>query len=196
MEKNNLEETKAESKASMGRLRDEEQMQADLTQKQAALEVEVQQLTNEETALKGESKHLESMQAQSKERQTHLNEEKKCVEELVARLTEQNRAILEELESHTYAHEVVRTHLDRREEVSHMMNAFNRDLVESKMSLERYSSPLRQSPYKVSAAHAASYMVRQNGAGGGGGNVAATIGSSMKYAPNSTAGYRSSAHQH
>lgn len=45
----------------MGRMRDEEQLQADLTQKQAALEVEVQQLTNEETALKGQSKHLESL---------------------------------------------------------------------------------------------------------------------------------------
>ena len=159
----------------MGRLRDEEQLQADLTQKQAALEVEVQQLTNEETSLKGQSKHLESLQNQSKERQVHLYEEKKCVEDLVAKLTDQNKAILEELESHTYAHEVVRTHLDRREEVSHMMNTFNRDLVESKMSLERYSSPLRQSPYKVSASHAASYMVRENGAG----NTA--VRSSMKY---------------
>ena len=176
----------------MGRLRDEEQLQADLTQKQAALEVEVQQLQNEETALKGQSKHLESLQAQSKERQTHLYEEKKCVEELVAKLTEQNRAILEELESHTYAHEVVRTHLDRREEVNHLMNTFNRDLVESKMGLERYSSsPLRQSPYKQSAAFAASnYMVRENNLPQ---QQTQTLRSSMKYGSN---GYRSSVNQY
>ena len=54
------------------------------------------------------------------------------MEDLVARLTDQNRKILDELESHVYTHEVVRTHLDRREEVSHMMNTFNKDLVESK----------------------------------------------------------------
>jgi len=47
------------------------------------------------------------------------------------------------MESHTYAHEVVRTHLDRKEGVMHLMNTFNRDLIESKMTLERYVSPLR-----------------------------------------------------
>ncbi len=59
-------------------------------------------------------------------------------------MTQQNKTILEELDSHAYAHEVVRTHLDRREEVSHMMSTFNKDLVESKANLERVStSPLR-----------------------------------------------------
>ena len=66
------------------------------------------------------------------------------MEDLVAQLTDQNRKILEELESHAYAHEVVRTHLDRRDEVSHMMNTFNKDLVESKMALERCQSPMRE----------------------------------------------------
>ena len=71
-----------------------------------------------------------------------------------------------------YTHEVVRTHLDRREEVSHLMNTFNKDLVESKQTLERYSSPLRQiSPYRQSAAFAQTqqtyhsnqnYMIREN----------------------------------
>ena len=77
------------------------------------------------------------------------------MEDVVAQLAAQNKAILEELESHMYTHEVVRTHLDRREEVSHLMNTFNKDLVESKQTLERYSSPLRQiSPYRQSAAFA------------------------------------------
>lgn len=65
------------------------------------------------------------------------------MESLVETLTKQNRDILVELESHVYAHEVVRTTLNRKEEVTHLMNTFNRDLIESKMTLERYSSPLR-----------------------------------------------------
>ena len=84
-------------------------------------------------------------------------------------LSKQNKAALQELESHVYTHEVVRTHLDRRQEVNHLMNTFNKDLVESKLTLERYQSPLRQpSPYRQSAANAAavqsyaSYTVREN----------------------------------
>ena len=53
-------------------------------------------------------------------------------------LSKQNKAALQELESHVYTHEVVRTHLDRRQEVNHLMNTFNKDLVESKLTLERY----------------------------------------------------------
>lgn len=65
------------------------------------------------------------------------------MESLVETLTKQNKEILTELESHVYAHEVVRTHLNRKEEVAHMMQTFNRDLIESKLTLERCSSPLR-----------------------------------------------------
>ena len=65
-------------------------------------------------------------------------------------LTKQNRSILDEMDSHANAHDVVRKHLDRREEVRHLMNSFNRDLMNSKQNLERLTgSPLRQiSPYK------------------------------------------------
>lgn len=80
----------------------------------------------------------------SKERQVHLREERSAVESLVETLAKQNKEILLELDSHVYAHEVVRTHLNRKEEVVQMMNTFNKDLIESKMTLERYSSPLRQ----------------------------------------------------
>lgn len=128
----------------MGRLKNEEQLKEELLQKKTELEEQVRQLSEQETHLKGHSNHLEQLQLQSKERQEHLYEEKKAVEALVATLTEQNRALLEEMESHTYAHEVVRTHLDRKEGVMHLMNTFNRDLIESKMTLERYVSPLRQ----------------------------------------------------
>jgi len=57
---------------------------------------------------------------------------------------------MDEMTCHASAHEVVRKHLDRREEVSHILNTFNRDLMDSKQNLERLSgSPLRQSsPYR------------------------------------------------
>jgi len=108
---------------------------------------------------------------ESFERQKTLLEEKRAMEELVFTLTRQNKEILEELESHAYTHEVVRTHLDRREEVAHMMQTFNRDLVESKTRLERFTgSPLRghqqpTSPYRQSAIAAMgyqNYMVVEN----------------------------------
>lgn len=87
----------------------------------------------------------------SKERQTVLLEEKRSVEELVEILTRQNKNIVQEMDSHASVHEVVRTHLDRRQEVSDKMHTFNRDLRESKQTLERVermngsrgSSPLR-----------------------------------------------------
>lgn len=103
-----------------------------------------------ETSLKGQSHHLISLMDQSKERQAALLDEKRCVEDLVQTLTQQNKSILQELESYSYTNEIVRTHLDRREEVSHMMNTFNKDLVESKLNLERQgNSPLRSgSPYR------------------------------------------------
>ena len=138
-----LDQLKAESKGCMGRLRDEEQLKEELLQKKTMLEEQVRKLSEQETHLKGHSNHLEQLQLQSKERQYHLNEEKKAVEALIATLTEQNGALLQEMDSHTYAHEVVRTHLDRKEEVKHLMSTFNRDLIESKMTLERYVSPLR-----------------------------------------------------
>ena len=91
------------------------------------------------------------------------------MEELVRTLTAQNKTILEEIESHAYTHEVVRTHLDRREEVNHLLKTFNRDLIESKRNLERCGSPLRQSsPYRQSASQAmsrsnyASYTVKES----------------------------------
>jgi len=133
----------------MGRLRDEEQLSDELAKKYADLQVEVQKMEEAELHLKGESKHLETLQTESKERQKLLLEEKHSNEELVETLTRQNNAILEEMDSHNNTHEVVRTHLDRRQEVSHMMSNFNRDLVESKHTLERVerssrgSSPLR-----------------------------------------------------
>ena len=74
-----LESTKAELKAAIGRCRDEELLQSDLTSKQASLTVEVEKLVEQETHLKGHSDHLESLKAQSKERLNLLNEEKKSV---------------------------------------------------------------------------------------------------------------------
>ena len=68
----NLEQTKADGKTFMARLRDEELLQNDLNQKQAGLEVEVQNLFQSEEQLKGQSGHLEKLQAESKERQKHL----------------------------------------------------------------------------------------------------------------------------
>ena len=49
------------------------------------------------------------------------------------------------MDCHAYSHETVRKHLDRREEVSHIMASFNRDLMDSKQNLERLiGSPMRQ----------------------------------------------------
>ena len=56
-----LESTKAEVKAVMGRCRDEEMLQKELTEKQASLSVEVQKIVESETHLKGQSAHLESL---------------------------------------------------------------------------------------------------------------------------------------
>ena len=73
--------------------------------------------------------------------------------DLVQTLSKQNQEIIAELDTHVHAHEEVRSKLDRREEVASLMDTFNRDLMGSKLSLERdrahspYSghSPLRQS---------------------------------------------------
>ena len=54
-----LESTKAEGKAKIGRLRDEELLQAELTKKHAVLEFDIQKLEEQEVQLNGHSSHLE-----------------------------------------------------------------------------------------------------------------------------------------
>ena len=57
-----LDQAKADCKAWMARLRDEELLSEELAKKKADLEVEVQRVCDAEKSLTGESKHIESLQ--------------------------------------------------------------------------------------------------------------------------------------
>jgi len=57
----------------------------------------------------------------------------------VATLTSQNRDIVAELESHIHTNETVRQQLDRKREVDVLKDTMNRDLMASRMNLERLS---------------------------------------------------------
>ena len=57
-----LDQSKADCKAWMGRCRDEELLSEDLGRKQAELEVEVQRVEDAERSLTGESKHISLLQ--------------------------------------------------------------------------------------------------------------------------------------
>ena len=65
------------------------------------------------------------------------------MQDVINTLTNQNLEILAELDEHVKAHEFVRQKLDRKQDVANLMNTFNKELVESKFSLERNQSPLR-----------------------------------------------------
>ena len=76
------------------------------------------------------------------------------MEALVNTLINQNKEILIELDTHVEAHEDVRSKLDRKSEVAGLMDTFNRELMGSKMELEKGRSPMRQSthsPLRISA---------------------------------------------
>ena len=65
------------------------------------------------------------------------------MQDVINTLTNQNQEILSELDEHVKAHEFVRKKLDRKSDVASLMNTFNKELVESKIALERGQSPLR-----------------------------------------------------
>ena len=65
------------------------------------------------------------------------------MQDVINTLTNQNQEILSELDEHVKAHEFVRQKLDRKQDVASLMNTFNKELVESKIALERGQSPLR-----------------------------------------------------
>ena len=75
------------------------------------------------------------------------------MEALVQTLINQNKEILIELDTHVEAHEDVRSKLDRKGEVAGLMDTFNRELMGSKLELERGRSPMRSqhSPLRISA---------------------------------------------
>ena len=83
----------------------------------------------------------------SKERISYLDDEKRAMEALVRTLINQNKEILIELDTHVEAHEDVRSKLDRKGEVAGLMDTFNRELMGSKLELERGRSPMRQSQH-------------------------------------------------
>ena len=98
-----------------------------------------------ESHLRTQSNYLRDLNKSSNERLSYLEDEKKAMQDVVNTLTKQNEEILAELDQHVKAHEFVREKLDRKQDVADLMNTFNRELVESKISLERGQSPLRQS---------------------------------------------------
>ena len=80
------------------------------------------------------------------------------MEALVATLANQNREILAELDTHVEAHEDVRSKLDRKDDVASLMDTFNRDLMGSRLELERGRSPMRQSTHSPLRQSVASNM--------------------------------------
>lgn len=77
------------------------------------------------------------------------------MEALCNTLVNQNKEILIELDTHVEAHEDVRLKLDRKGEVAGLMDTFNRELMGSRLELERGRSPMRQSthsPLRMSVA--------------------------------------------
>ena len=87
-----------------------------------------------------------------------MEDEKKAMQALVSTLESQNREILAELDQHVDAHEDVRARLDRKEEVASLMDTFNRDLMGSKLELDRGRSPMRNSNHSPLRQSAASNM--------------------------------------
>ena len=108
------------------------------------LQDEIQALETKESHLKTQTGYLSDLNNNSKDRLSCLEEERKAMQDVIDTLTNQNKEILSELDEHVKAHEFVRKKLDRKQDVASLMNTFNRELVESRVALERNQSPLRQ----------------------------------------------------
>lgn len=69
-----------------------------------------------------------------------MAEERRAICELVATLTSQNKEITKELDEHCATQEIVRRQLNRKQDVSRMIDTFNRDFQKSKLSIDNHTT--------------------------------------------------------